>query len=335
MTYGSNQKVWWVCDKGHEWEATVKDRSRGTNCPTCSKNYSSPEEKIAQHLTKLGVPYIRNDKTKINPHELDFYLPTNNIAIEFNGLYWHSENKGKGKNYHYNKWSECQKQGIQLLQIWEDDWNTNPELVLTTITHKLHKNNTPAVYARNTIIEKISQQEAKIFLNKNHIQGFASGSRYLGLKTKVNNNLTAVMVTKKQPLETIDIIRYATATRTVGGFSKLLKYIETTYQPKKIITFADHTISNGNLYQTNGFNIAKELKPDYKYIVNKKRVHKFGYRLDRFKKDPNLIWQPNLTERELAEINNLPRIWDAGKTKYEKLLGTTQSNDKILLKENK
>lgn len=32
----SDSKAWFVCSRGHEWEAQIKSRSRGTGCPTCS-----------------------------------------------------------------------------------------------------------------------------------------------------------------------------------------------------------------------------------------------------------------------------------------------------------
>ncbi|MFI3171958.1 MAG: zinc-ribbon domain-containing protein [Eubacteriales bacterium] len=34
----SNRKVWWKCKKGHEWQATLNDRYRGTGCPYCAGN---------------------------------------------------------------------------------------------------------------------------------------------------------------------------------------------------------------------------------------------------------------------------------------------------------
>ena len=65
-------------------------------------------------------------------------------------------------------------------------------------------------------------------------------------------------------------------------------------------------------------NFHKELAPDYMYIVNGERKHKFGYRLKRFQSDPELKYVVGLTERELAALNGLERVWDAGKTRYRK-----------------
>ena len=59
-----------------------------------------------------------------------------------------------------------------------------------------------------------------------------------------------------------------------------------------------------------------ELPPDYRYVVDGQRVHKFNYRLKRFREDAELEYVEGLTERELADLNGIPRIWDAGKTRY-------------------
>lgn len=106
----------------------------------------------------------------------------------------------------------------------------------------------------------------------------------------------------------------------IGGFTKLLKHVEKTYSPESVITFSDNCVSDGGLYEKNGFVAVKELAPDYKYVVRGERVHKFRYRLKRFKNDGSLVFEEGRSERELAELNGLARIWDAGKTKWEKLL---------------
>ena len=37
-TSGSGKKVWWKCKQGHEWQAIIRDRTRGKGCPYCSGN---------------------------------------------------------------------------------------------------------------------------------------------------------------------------------------------------------------------------------------------------------------------------------------------------------
>jgi len=314
----THQKVWWQCEKGHEWEATMKDRTRGTNCPKCAKTVSEPENIIYRYLINHSIEVEQSNKTILpGRQELDLYLPEQKIAIEYNGLHWHSEAKGKPKKYHYDKWLVCKELGIQLIQIWEDDWTRNPELILKSLLNKSGNQESLKIAARKTKIVLIPRGKAKIFLNENHIQGYAAGSYYLGLQDQ-NQKLVAVMVLTKKPENILEIARYATNQNVQGGFSKLLKYAEREYVPNKFITFSDHTISDGGLYENNGFIADREVVPDYMYIVGKQRKHKFGYRLARFKNDPNLLWEEGLTERQLAELNSLPRIWDAGKTRWVK-----------------
>lgn len=321
FTYGSSQKIWWVCDKGHEWETKILTRSSGFGCPYCvNPTYVSKTEKeITDYLISLNVKVETQVRHLINK-ELDIYLPDQKIAIEYNGLYWHSEEKGKTKYYHYEKWKNCKDKGIQLIQIWEDDWNHNPELIKNMLAHKIGKSSQPKCYARNTKVVKLSQQEIEVFLNQNHIQGSANGSMKYGLIDQ-NSKIVAAIVLKTEPgtqNKTFNLLRFATSCSIPGGFTKLLKYVEKELKPEKIVTFSDNTLSEGNLYQSNGFTVEKELKPDYMYVIGRNRTHKFNYRLKKFRDDPTLRYEEELSERELALLNNIPRIWDAGKTKWAK-----------------
>lgn len=333
VTAGADFYVWWLCSQGHEWEAYVYNRTskkKPTICPQCSaaKMSSKPETTIADVLRELGVAVeTANRKILGNKQEIDLYLPDHQLGVEFNGIYWHSEAMGKSRTYHYNKYITAQKAGIQLLQIWEDDWRNRPNVVLRAISHKLGLSEklkellpelnveTSRVFARKTTVVTLTNKQAQTFLETNHIQGFASGSCYIGLED-AEARLRAVLVLKRERNNVLNIVRYATSGTVVGGFTKLLKHAERTYEPDSFITFADHTISDGGLYENNGFVIDKELPPDYMYVVNGERKHKFGYRLKRFRNDPGLQFAEGLTEKELADLNNLPRIWDAGKTRY-------------------
>ena len=316
----SQRKVWWQCSKGHEWEAYVYSRTGGQRgCPVCSSNSfaSQGEKEIQKLLQDNGIAFLPNARNVISKGELDIYIPEHNIAIEFNGVYWHSELNGKDNTYHYEKWLKCKEQGIQLIQIWEDDWKRKRHIVESSLISKLNKYQGPKYFARKLTIVKLSKVEAQPFLEENHIQGYASGSYYFGLKAE--DLLVAVLVLKKeQESGTFNIIRYATVGQVTGGFTKLLKYAERATKAKKIITFSDNCISDGKLYLNSGFIADKALKPDYMYLKNGLRQHKFNYRLKRFREDSSLIWKENCSEKELAKLNNIPRVWDAGKIRWIK-----------------
>lgn len=321
ISKGSNRKAWWICakNKEHEWEAIVSDRNRGSGCPDCysSQTTSQPERDIQEFIKNHGIEIIANSRKILKSgKELDIYLPKYKIGIEFNGLYWHNEDI-VGKNYHYEKWKESKETGIQLISIWEDDWLYKKELIQQMLLHKIKVSKNKKIYARKTYIREVSTKESNHFLNNNHIQGEALGSIKLGLI--FHDKIVAISVFKKNN-RTAELVRYATSDHVVGGFTKLLKYFENNYDFDQITTFSDHSVSDGNLYINNGFIEYGEIKPDYSYIIGRKRTHKFNYRLKKFKNDPNLIWEDGLTEKELAKLNNLKRIWDCGKTKFVKIL---------------
>lgn len=322
FTTGSDKRVWWVCDKGHEWEAPIHGRARNNlGCAQCyAKTFvSKGEQDIADFIVSLGLNIVQSDRKTLKRKELDIVVPEKKVAIEFNGVFWHSEPAGKDKDYHRNKWIAAKEAGIQLIQVWEDEWNRNPEQIKRMIAHKLGFSTGRRVFARKTLVQEMSKVAAEKFLNEHHVQGYAAGSYYLGLFEKRDLfSPVALLVLRKENANDLNIIRYATSENVVGGFTKLLKYTEKTYEPNAFITFSDHCVSDGGLYENNGFVADKELAPDYRYVVNGERKHKFGYRLKRFQDDPALQWFDGLTERELADLNGIARIWDAGKTRWVK-----------------
>lgn len=82
------------------------------------------------------------------------------------------------------------------------------------------------------------------------------------------------------------------------------------------VTFADDSLSDGDLYAQLGFTAQETIAPDYSYRVGASRVHKFNYRRTRFQTDPLLTYREDHSETELAELNGLSRVWDYGKTRW-------------------
>lgn len=315
----------WKCKHcGYEWKAEFDNRMRGAGCPQCPHKVSKAEIDIFAYIESYsGCATVLGNKNICNGQEIDIYIPSHNFAIEFNGLYWHTEDAGRGKTYHANKTRLCAEKGIRLIHIWEDEWLRNPELVQKMIARKLGESAEIRVPARKTTVVSLTKDEARHFLSEHHIQGFTSGTYYLGLKH--NKETVAVMVIKRTKQE-LRLERYATSCIVQGGFGKMIAWIQRNLDFEKITTFADLCVSDGSLYENNGWTRDGELAPDYRYVVGSKRIHKFNYRLKRFREDPDLLWEEGLTEKQLAELNGISRIWDCGKIRY---VLYKEKNDKI------
>lgn len=311
----SSTRYWWVCSERHEWFSKPADRvGYGTGCKVCNTaGVSRAERGFSEEVSSWGLE-TRTSHRRIDPRfEFDVTIPERKIAIEYNGLYWHTETK-KGQLYHLNKTLAAHDAGWSVLHVWEDDWRDRREVVEKMLKRKLGVSDEPRLNARNLEVRQVSPSQARDFLEANHIQGFTGGSWRGGLFS--GDELVALMVMRSRGSDTYELARFATSAIVRGGFSKLLKAFIREHRPKSIVTFADRGVSDGGLYEKNGFTKDGELKPDYTYLVKSKREHKFNYRLKRFREDPKLKYVEGATERDLAELNGMERIYDAGKVRW-------------------
>ena len=98
-------------------------RGNVPRCPNCWDGWnhvgcSEMEKDLHEFIQSFyGGEIKRNDRSVLESKELDFYIPEKQIAIEFNGIYWHGELNGKGRNYDLNKTRECEDKGIKLIHI--------------------------------------------------------------------------------------------------------------------------------------------------------------------------------------------------------------------------
>jgi len=253
-----------------------------------------------------------------NGLEIDIYLPNLKLGFEFNGLYFHSE-KFKENNYHLNKTKHFGERGIRIIHIWEDNWSFSREIIESQIKSWLGLTSNK-IYARKCEVREISDSKlARKFLDDNHIQGFTSSSIKIGLYYE--NELVSLMVfdqyegRNKMGLGGWNLSRFCNKRNIVviGGFSKLLDFFIKKWKPNRVISYADRDWSVGDVYEKFGFININDSEPDYKYIVNNRRIHKSRFKKDNLKlEDKSLI-----TESKYMDDLNIQRIWDCGKIKFE------------------
>lgn len=310
---GNDTKVFWLGACGHEWPATIVKRSAGSGCPKCSNKISKAEQELHDYIVSLGFTVEQSDRKVLNGKELDIYIPDKKFAIEFNGLYWHNELNGRNKTYHYNKWLACKTAGVELVQIWEDDWMKNKQLVLDKLAFKLGVSK-PAVKAKQkSTVTSLTVRQAQAFLMKNDVQGAAAGAYYIGV-VDAANVVSAVMVLRKSNKGFLKIVRFASVGNIVNDFDNLLIYAKKVYSPLGFMVVSDNSMSSDSFYERYGFVSDKLIEPDYMYVCKGNRIPKSEYSLSKFKSNPELVWVDGLSERKLALLNRLPRIWDAGGT---------------------
>lgn len=295
----------------------------GCGCKKCSKKigYSKAEKEIVNYIKRFlpNENILENNTTILNGQEIDIYIPNKKIAFEYNGLIWHSEMMQKDKQYHIAKTKKCEELGIKLYQIFEDEFEFHKDIVLNKIKHILHIDNNEKIYARNCKIREITYNESKEFLDRNHIQGSAKSTLYLGCFYK--DKLVGVMCFLRQNENKWILNRFATDINynCIGVGGKLLAFFEKHHSYCEIKSFADIRWTpnkENNLYNSLGFKLESILAPDYKYVHKHHRIHKFNFRKERLHKKYGLPL--TMTEKEMCDKLKIYRIWDCGLYVYTK-----------------
>jgi hypothetical protein len=289
-----------------------------TNCNPIGQNSKSfYETEISDFISKLNIKH-KTSVRDIIKKELDIFIPEYNLAIEFNGLYWHNELFVDDK-YHLNKTNDCKERGISLIHIFEDEWVYKKDIVKSILKGRFNliKNK---IYARNCEIRQVKSKNSKQFLENNHIQGNVNSKVRLGLY--YNNELVSLMTFSKGRIilggkkTEWELTRFCNKIDTivVGAASKLFNYFIKNYDYDKIISYSDIRLFDGGMYEKLNFNKISQSKPNYWYVKNGLRYYRFNFRKSKLIKEG---FDSSKTEKEIMFERKMYRIYDCGNIRWE------------------
>jgi len=312
------------CDR--QFESNVY-KPNDVFCKFCNpERVNTAESKFLRFLQEIlpkDVIIKQRDRTVLVGKELDFYIPQKNIAVELNGLYWHSENGKKlTKSYHLNKTKSCSCHGIHLVHIFENELNDKEKIVKSVIKNILNiTTNVSKIYARECEIREVPIKEKNEFLNNNHLQGEDKSTIKIGLYK--NDELVSLMSFRKTSRfdkeSDWELMRFCNKLDTVvvGGASKLFSHFINNYTYKQIVSYSDRRYFSGEIYNTLGFKFVGYTPPNYYYIVNnyKDLRHRMSFQKHKL---PKLLkeYDEKLSEWENMKNNGYDRIWDCGNSKF-------------------
>jgi len=279
-------------------------------------NRSIAENEILEFCQSLSSNVQSNSRQIIKPQELDIHIPDHNLAIEYNGLFWHSSYslESEDKDYHLIKTNLCKEKGIQLFHIFENEWEdpNKQEIWKSIIKNKLGKSS--KIFARKCKIKEIASKETKEFLENNHLQGSCLSSINVGLYYE--DELVSLMTFGKSRFnKKVDweLLRFCNKINysVVGAASRLFKNFLKEHTGS-IVSYADMRYSDGRLYRNLGFKFRHESNPNYFYwkdeLILESRIgyqkHKLNDKLEEF--------DENLTETENMYNNGYRKIYDCG-----------------------
>ena len=322
-----------ICKTCGKTFTSIHRNGKHKRCPICYpelNGLSIGEDEVYTHICQsIDKTNVQSgNRLVLGGKELDIYIPERKLAFEYDGLYWHSQEWNSDKNYHLWKTNECEKQGIHLIHIFENEWIGKQNIVKSRINN-LFGIYDKVVYARKCEVKEVSSNESFEFQCQNHIQGGIHSSVNIGLYYK--NELVSLMTFSKPRFSKkyeYELVRFCNKLgyHIPGGASKLLKYFELNYNPKSLVSYADRrwTMNSGSTtYDKLGFKLNSISSPNYWYWKNhsdkatielesrvKYQKHKLKNILEHF--------DESKSEWENMKDNGFNRIFDCGNLVYVK-----------------
>ena len=309
---GADDKMEITCVKHGKFLQTPHNHLKGTNCPSCGASVSKPEIKLVSFIRSFYKgEIITNSKDIIPPMELDIFVPSLNLAIEFNGGYWHSE-KFKDKNYHLHKYNLCKEKEIRLISIWEWEIIKDKDKIENFIKNLILEKK--KLFARKLEIKEVDIKIQREFLESNHLQGYVPCTYALGLFNR--NELIQLMTlrAKDKKNKIFEIGRLATKTgfTVIGGSKRLFKHLLSFVDFETIISYNNMDKFTGDTYESLGMTYESTSIP-YGWIRNTEYLPRYATQKSKLLKQG---FDKNLSESEIMRSEGFEKIYFTGVSKF-------------------
>lgn len=311
--FRKNRYSWKCISCGNIFDDHV-DYGRVPRCSICfPKTISTGETEISNYIRSLGFIIENNSRRILGNLEYDIYIPEKKIAVEFNGVYWHSF-PHKDKKYHVNKFIRSRGLGIHLIQIFDDEWKRSKDIIQSRLRSVLGVSE--RVFARKCQVRVLSSKEFREFNEKNHLQGGINAKHRYGLL--LGEKLVAAMgfSNSRYTKTGYELIRYCSDGNIVGGASKLFKAFQEDQKPGEVISYANRCWSTGNLYEKLGFqNITEDDQNiGFWYVKDYIRYHRSNFTKKKLIKGGA---DPMLPADEIMGAAGYLQIYDCGNYKFQ------------------
>jgi hypothetical protein len=320
---GAKYRIRVVCPTHGEFEQVAWEHLSGSGCASCGAIDPKWERDVAEYLQSLGFVVERNVPV-LNKKHIDIYIPDRKFGVELHGLNWHTV-ATRGTEYHRNKWEIAESLGIQLVQVFEDEWADKPDIVRRRLAAMLGVGQ--KLDARKCELVVLESSEGRGFLDSHHLQGAGIAALYYGLKH--DGQLVAVASFGKSRTGAMtgamvegewEVVRYASIGRVRGGFGRLFSAFLKDVSPLQVISYCDLRYGNGSVYAATGFKLRDITPPDYWWVPNGKvvRISRYATQKHKIPKHPVLskFYAPGKTEAQVCADAGWEKIYGVGHQKW-------------------
>lgn len=309
----------WECK---ECNHTFEDYLAAGHMPSCPQCYPKDWRKSkgeTELFEMLDYTNKESSDRKVIGKEIDIYLPDYNLGIEFNGMYWHSEQKGKHKYYHFDKTITAENNGVRLIHIFDDEWKNNKKIILGIIDRITNRAKT--LNLEDVCIVEIDRTTFDDFAAEYSLQQKDEFTR-VAYGCYYDTELVAVLnFSKLRNKDSLELRKFIEKPKYKIS-SHIVKMLIDTYLPKKeIYYFADRRFNSyldNEYFENMGFSFEGVTEPiEYYYkngiLTTTSTVHQH---LENYIQVEKMDSQ--LTIKENLEIQGYLSIWDCGKLVYKK-----------------
>ena len=258
-------------------------------CFKCHPKESTGQLEIYEFIRTLGHDVQLSARDVIPPKEIDVWVPSKNLAIEYNGLYWHSSECKQDPLYHYKKLLACREVGVNLFSIYEDEWRDKKDVIKSMIKHRLMGCDR-SYNARSLVLGDVSPAAARVFFDSNHLEGHVVGLRYLGLFEPETRELLAAISIRRPFHRKYDgglelgrcCAKLGCNVRGwLGKLSSAAKQYARESGSSVLMTYVDMRVGAGTGYMAAGWkHIETGKEPRFWWTDFNKRLNRFSIRAD-------------------------------------------------------
>jgi Mor family transcriptional regulator len=239
------------------------------------------EKTFEDFLQNYNINYVT--QFRINKKIADFKI--DNLLIEVDGLYWHSDVAKVDMNYHINKKTTYENAGYDSLFFREDEIRDKFEIVKSMVLNRLGRSN--KVFARKCHMGILNNKDADVYFETNHLMGKGRGTTYV---LTFKEEIVAALRLKRNKNNDYEISRFCNSKfyTVTGAFSKLLSFAIKDKHPDSIMTFIDKRYGKGNYLKDLGFSYIHTY-PSFRWTDGFETFHRLkfpgnsGYNKDLFK----------------------------------------------------
>lgn len=312
----SHQHITVICQDHGPFQTTpLRHAWAGHGCPKCSYTEGSSQERfICQLLDECGIEYEQNNRSILGGQEIDIVIHDQRLAIEIDGIYWHST-RFRDKWYHQAKTEACRQNGYDLIHFFDVEIDLQPDLIRSMLMSRLGM--AKAIHARKCRVVRVGSDESIQFQQTHHLYNPIQSAHRYGLEH--DGELVALMTFSRARTgaygdDAYELVRYANRSgyRVVGGASRLLTAFERDVSPTTIVSYSDMRYSTGGLYRSLGFHHSHNSDPSPKFWKSKADGLISRNRLQKHKLTHLPAYADDKTADQILDESGYYKVYDCG-----------------------